>query len=243
MATLEVNNILCYISTARHAKTDEQILQYCLPFYDLNDIREAKDILCKLSNERNTKRRGDNSKTTEISDILDLFRKYDDTNISIPKYVADSFNAMPPTAGYDLLSPLLVSLIEEIQNLKEDMKNFKDVNTTNDIILNDSVLIKGDLIDIKSSLRDLKLKFYESDLHKIDQDKNNTLMQTDALSFIASERKNSLNNGSSILNIPITHNSSSWNSPQPSPLRLISSELDTIQQIIPSAPTLSQFSD
>ena len=60
MATPVINNVLCYVSTARHTKPDEQVIQFCLPFYELNIIRDAKDVLCKYSSERNVKRRGHN---------------------------------------------------------------------------------------------------------------------------------------------------------------------------------------
>ena len=108
MATPVINSVLCYISTARHTKTDEQIVQFCLPFYDLNIIREAKDVLFKYTEERNVKRRGDDCKKSELTDILQMFRKLDEDNVSLPTFVSDSFDSMPPSAGYDLLCPMII---------------------------------------------------------------------------------------------------------------------------------------
>ena len=85
--------------------------------------------LCSFSTERSVKRRGDHPNKAEITDILDLFRKYDENDISIPTFVADSFDSMPPTAGYDLIAPMLMSLVDELSGLKKDLMTFKDIGT------------------------------------------------------------------------------------------------------------------
>ena len=159
MATLKVNNILCFISTARHTKTDKQILKYCLSFYEINEIREAETLLFNYGKERSVRRRSDNSGKSEIMDILDQFRTLEETHVAIPTFVADSFDAMPPTAENKSTNPLLSSLVDEIKILKDEIMSIKDISTTSEILLENYIHLKSDILDIKDNLRDLKLKF------------------------------------------------------------------------------------
>ena len=70
----------------------------------------------------------------------------------MPMFVANSYNAMPPMSGYEIIGGTLSALIEEIYVLKEEIKALKHNNATEKKCL-DNISIKSDLIEIKKTLR------------------------------------------------------------------------------------------
>ena len=96
-----------------------------------------------------------------------MFKKFEEENLNLPQFVADSFTAMPPISGYELLAPMIVSLIDEISNLKEEMKIQKNSNIRDNILLDDTSHIKLDILDIKENVRDLKMKIYDREIRKL----------------------------------------------------------------------------
>lgn len=165
-----IDGLLCYVSTARHSLSKDSIVQSCCSFYDLNKVKESKDLLCVYSGDKPVRRRGDNARKTEMQDIYDTFIKCDENDIVLPRFTADSFDTMPPTAGYELIGTTIVTLINEISSLRDELKSIKDVNKRNDIILDDFNHMKSDVLDIKQNLRDIKLRFMEREIRKIDED-------------------------------------------------------------------------
>ena len=189
MSELVINDILCYISTARNSKTDDSIIQCCLPFYSISRIKEAKALLFKYTSDRPKSRRGDNLQKNEITDILDLFRKCEETNTDLPKFVSESYDSMPPTSGFELIGNTIVSLIEEIQTLRDEIKIIKDSSIRENILIDDTTHIKTDLMDIKENIRDLKLKVFSQ---KIDNMNKESLLNDSLNDFIKSNRKSSM---------------------------------------------------
>ena len=51
------NDILCYISSARNNLSQERLILNAVAFYDPDPIHKAKEILCKIANERFITRR------------------------------------------------------------------------------------------------------------------------------------------------------------------------------------------
>ena len=97
-----INNVLCYMSTARHSMRSDDIIRACLVFYKEDDIIKGKDLLYEIAGEISIRRRNENRKFNELQDILDLFKKCDDNDKKIPKFVADTYNGMPPSSGFDI---------------------------------------------------------------------------------------------------------------------------------------------
>ena len=189
MSELIINDILCYISTARNSKTDDYIIQCCLPFFNISKIKEAKSLICTYSSDRPIHRRGDNLIKSELTDILELFRKCEESNITLPKFVAESYDSMPPGSGFELISNTIMSLIEEIQTLRDEIKIIKDSSIRENIIIDDTAHIKTDLIDIKENIRDLKLKIFSDKIGNLNRD----MFLNDSLSnFNKSIRKMSM---------------------------------------------------
>ena len=80
-----------------------------------------KMFFFSYSNERPVRRRGLNNTKNELQDIIDTFIKYQEENISHPKFVADSYDAMPPTSGFDLITSFAILI--ELNNLNEGILN------------------------------------------------------------------------------------------------------------------------
>ena len=148
-----INDILCFISTAMNSKTNEYIIQSCMSFYEVNKIKDAKAILCSFNDERPVKRRGDEAKVNEIKDIIELIRKYDENKISLPVFAAGSFDSLPPGSGYEVISPIIIDLIDQIKLLKDEIQMLKNVNTSNNIEINLLNQLKDDMNEVKASVR------------------------------------------------------------------------------------------
>ncbi|CAF4301074.1 unnamed protein product, partial [Rotaria magnacalcarata] len=57
---------------------------------------------------------GDHRFKLEIQDVIDLLLKCDEDDIKIPKFVADSYDALPPTAGFGKLACAIMTLMDEV---------------------------------------------------------------------------------------------------------------------------------
>ena len=118
-----MNNVLCYIGTARHVLSDQNIVSACIMFYNETLIKEAKEILFNCAVENMTKRRGQNKAKSDVEDILELFKKLDDDSQPIPQFLCNGYAKMPPSSGFEVITEHLVGLVTEVNNLKEDLKN------------------------------------------------------------------------------------------------------------------------
>ena len=65
-----VNNVLCFISTARHLQTHNDIISMCQTYYKADKLSEAKVLLAESCSEKITNRKGDNRMKNDITDIL-----------------------------------------------------------------------------------------------------------------------------------------------------------------------------
>ena len=71
-----VNPLLCFVSSALNTKTTNEITSYCAQFFSYNDVIELKQILYNHTGDRNSKHRGDDKLVSEIKDIMEIIRKY-----------------------------------------------------------------------------------------------------------------------------------------------------------------------
>ena len=103
MAPEVVNNVLCYLSTARHENTEVIIVAACRSFYNCEEIVEAKEIFFKLFNKQVLKRRGDDKTKSDLTDILQLMRDNALASVHTPNFLANGYNKMPPSAGFEVI--------------------------------------------------------------------------------------------------------------------------------------------
>ena len=161
-----INNLLCFNTTSMNTKTHDVIIQCCLPFYNVSEIRTAKELIFSFTDERCVSRRGDNSTRKDLEDIIQLLVKIEENKINIPKFLCNSFDGMPPSSEFELISNKLISLTEEIFELREELKVMRESNIKQNIIMDDIKQVKDDVSDIFHSVRDLKLKFFESEIKR-----------------------------------------------------------------------------
>ena len=79
-------------------------------------------VLFNSLNEASISRRGDGKAKSDLSDILNRFRKVDERNEKLPIFVADGYSTMPLSSGYEVLAELTES------GLKEQVRLLKDSN-------------------------------------------------------------------------------------------------------------------
>ena len=163
-SNLVLNNVLCYITSALDSKTNECIIDCCLPFYNFSQIKEARDLLVSHSKYKclSNGHRGNKSTKTILNEILDSLSYCKDNQVDLPTFVANSYNSMPPVSGYELICGTLSALIEEIYLLKDEIRSMKH-NVELNGKCSDTISIKNDLIQIEKSLRDLNHESYRNE--------------------------------------------------------------------------------
>ena len=129
---LVIDNVLCYISTARDCMKAEDITRVCSAFFNSDDIIGAKDRLCDIIGEKGKRRRNENRLLHELQDILNLLEKCDGGEVLLPKFVADSYNALPPSSGFEIIASHIISLMDEISSVKTDVAALKDARLSDD---------------------------------------------------------------------------------------------------------------
>lgn len=161
-----INNVLCFASTARHTMKKDEIVRISLSFFKEEDILKAKDAIYELAGERPIRRRQPNRMLNEMNDIMDMLKNCDDVNIELPKYVADSFDSLPPISGYGVIAGTLTQLLDEISLLKEEVSQLKEQRMTDNMIQNDITMVKEDLITLKGEMRKLNHRMIGGDLRR-----------------------------------------------------------------------------
>ncbi len=147
-----INGVLCFLSTARHTHTEQALLSICFSFYNAEKISEAKEVLFSHFQETPTKRRGEARARAELIDILTLLNAKANNESRSVRFVADSFDAMTPLSGYELIADHISGLIAEISELKNEVRELKNAARCPNVEhLTD---LKEDLSDVKRILQD-----------------------------------------------------------------------------------------
>ena len=161
-----INNVLCYASTARHSMRHDDVVRVCLAFYKEEEILKAKDILYNLVGEKSIRRRNENRMINEIQDLMTMLKKCDDKKIDLPKFVADSYNGLPPSSGFEVVAQSVLTLIDEISSLRKEVESLKESLLNGLHLQNDSDIVKEDIMIIKGELRKLNHKILNDDIKR-----------------------------------------------------------------------------
>ena len=121
---LNINGLLCYISTAKHSYPEKAFVSVCLSFFITEKISEANELLFPFTNESITWRRGEGKSKAELQDIIAIFRKFDE-DVTTPSLVADSCKSMPPASCFEVLAEQIVYFISEIALLKDEVRELR----------------------------------------------------------------------------------------------------------------------
>ena len=150
-----INDILCYISSARDTISRDKIIINAFSYYTADDIKTAKTLICTTTGERNVKRKEcasePNVPRADIRDICTIFEKIESEGKNIPKFVAGGFMSFPPN-GFEYLAPMVCSLREEIAAMKQEITNLRAANEADVRALNNVNVIAQDVCEIKALL-------------------------------------------------------------------------------------------
>ena len=88
----------------------------------------------------------------DVSDILNLLEKAEKMKILLPKFVAGSYDSLPPASGFDSIAAVLCSLREEICNLRAEVTDLRESNQRDKKSFEDIMGVKQDIADIKTAV-------------------------------------------------------------------------------------------
>ena len=119
------NELLCFVSAKVGIMTFDSLKKLCTDFYDVPEIRKAKDILLSKvtlpdGDKRKTRRRS-NLKDTIMKDIISIFLEI--SKADMPLFLAANLNNIPPLSmnNFDMSS-----LIIDIETIKSQMKMLQE---------------------------------------------------------------------------------------------------------------------
>ena len=150
---LKIDNLLCYAFGAKCTLTNEIIKDVIKTTYSIDDVKISKDILGNLLNNVLPTRKEPDKKNKEINDLFSLvddFLNTDENNAPKVKFVCDNYRKIPPM-GMEQVAPMLLSLIDEVQEINKILPHCKDINSE---VRNSADTIRSLMIEI-SELKDL----------------------------------------------------------------------------------------
>ena len=154
MSDFVFNDILCYTISTIESKSNSAILNECVAFYGEEDIKKTKEEICSILKIGPIWQRGDTRKRDNVKDVLDIIEKCDIGEL--PTFITKSHLAFSPTFGYELIQNTIVSMVEQIANLKEELASLRTSNHDNKEILHNTNVLKEEIIEIKSELAELR---------------------------------------------------------------------------------------
>ena len=164
--SLHVDNLICYVTTARHSMKTNEIIRICITFYKETDILRSKEYLCQLVEERNIHWCNEDRLVNEMKDIMDIITRCDDKDKTLPKFVADSYDGLPPTSGFEVVANYIVQLIDELTHLRKELAQLKENRQEERICNQEIAFIKEDLLEIKGEVRKLNHKILCDDIRR-----------------------------------------------------------------------------
>ena len=116
--------------------------------------------------ERNIHRRNEDRLVNEMKDIMDIITRCDDKDLILPKFVADSYDGLPPTSGFEVVANYMVQLIDELTHLRKEVAQLKESRQEERICNQEITFIKEDLLEIKGEVRKLNHKMLSDSIRR-----------------------------------------------------------------------------
>ena len=155
---IKVNDVLCYLTTARNTLSRDNIILNAVGFYTNEVIYSAKEEIFSLCSERPIRRKAtqevSNPAVSNIKDILDLLDKVEGQT-SLPSFVAAKFNSLPPS-NFECIAAVICSLRDEVTALREEVSQMKKINLEACSSRAENECLKQDISDIKLGIKSLK---------------------------------------------------------------------------------------
>ena len=147
-----LNDVLCYISSARDALSHEKIILNALAFYDTEAVKQAKEVIFGILKEKPIKRKTcsshPNPTVADLEDILQMFDKAE-SNVNLPRFVAAGFLSMPPSSAFESLASVMCSLRDEVSALRLEVTEIRKANERDFKALDNVGCIIQDVAEIK----------------------------------------------------------------------------------------------
>lgn len=157
MSKIEVNDILCYVTTANNAGIPkEDIVLNAGAYYKKEDIHSAKEKIYALTSTIPPRRQGVNKEKSDINDIVSLI--ISNEKVKFPTFVAKGYNSMPPQKDFSAIANYLVGLTNSIADLVNEVDQLKQSNTMLMNYHSDAMDSKQDLADIKLMIKSVNDK-------------------------------------------------------------------------------------
>ena len=153
-----LNDVLCYISTARHTMTNDNITLISVAFYKPEVIKKSKKLLfeiCKeiaVYKERKSCASHPNPATAEVSDILELLETCEAKKFLLPDFVAGSYTSLPPATGFESLATIMCSMRDEVIALRMEVSEVKQIRQNDAKSLEGVGSVTQDVLEIKNIL-------------------------------------------------------------------------------------------
>ena len=161
-----IDNVLCYSSSARHSMKNDDIVRICVAFYKECDIIKSKNLLCELIGVKPIRRRNENRVINEMKDIMEMLMKCDDEGVTLPKFVVDRFDGLPPTSGFEVIANNMINLIEEVTSLSKEVSYLRESRHRENEYYEDTMLIKEDILTIKGEIRKIHHKLMNAEIRR-----------------------------------------------------------------------------
>ena len=84
----------------------------------------------------------------------------------MPKFVADSYDTLPPTSGFEVIADYILKLFDEMTTLKSEIGQLKDSRMQDGNIQNDITIMKEDILIMKGEMRKLNHKIMGDDIRR-----------------------------------------------------------------------------
>ena len=128
---LKENSVLCYITSARNSLSRDKIILNAVGFYSSESIYSAKEEIFGICKEHSIRRKATNEypnpSVPNVRDILQLLDKVEG-KVSLPSFVANDYNSLPPN-NIDSLLSVLCSLRDEVSALRDEVSQLRKANS------------------------------------------------------------------------------------------------------------------
>ena len=158
----------------------DEIVTSVYAFYGAEKITSAKDFIYNCCRIHSPRRRSENRTKVEINDIIDIFEKIQKDGIIVAKFVASSFDSLPPLSKFSHLSRSIESLLDQIDRLHKEIDELKKLREIDERSLADFYDVKAEITDIKIKLMIVENLSSDSS-SKLDSIKSSTKSYSEAV--------------------------------------------------------------
>ena len=148
-----VNDLLCFVSTARNTFTADNIVLNVVGFYKDEDIKKAKATLYQICRETPVNRKQcasqPNPSVSHTKDIIQLFEKAEREETDLPKFLASGFMSLPPSTGFESFASVVCSLRDEITALRLEVTEVRKASEKDSKSMENVNCIIQDVAEIK----------------------------------------------------------------------------------------------